>query len=534
MKQPIRSTYEYSQYSKKPYIENKSENFSPNMSTKSLSYEEYFNDNYQNSIRLCDVDAEMYKSKLLQDNQNLTSQVQDLYSQTQNLNKHINDLNNEINTLNQSLHQSQFANKDLMSKLNSLENENQNLKNTINNLQSANDDLNNKLQLISQQNDELNNFIGAKNNNFEGEFASDNIYIAEIKKLNELLEKYKELSDKYLQEKEDANKQRDLYRLKFEQNEKDKDILNKKNNNLNDELLRNKAEIDQLQLENDNLVKKGNLEIENKEGIIDDLRNQIDFLRDELAKVQEDKNKMIEYYDNCKKNDEKKINDMNSLLNKLNRENDKLNQNANDNKRMNNKLLEDKKNLIDKVNNLSKNLNEANLNNKRQQRRYGSPTGRDNQIFSNVLKNENDDLKELVNKYREMLNYLFKFVNDLNDMFEFQEINIDQCYQNLDILIDDLNKLRREIQKLLEMKENNFEEKKKWENIQDKLLNQQYKSNINNNNDINKKREYKKSEVENDYNTGNCWACKLGRNVSLKGCSPYLCQKHRFNSQFPK
>ena len=69
------------------------------------------------------------------------------------------------------------------------------------------------------------------------------------------------------------------------------------------------------------------------------------------------------------------------MLNKLNRENDKLNQNANDNKRMNNKLLEEKKNLIDKVNNLSKNLNEANLNNKRQQRRYGSPTGRDNKIF---------------------------------------------------------------------------------------------------------------------------------------------------------
>ena len=534
MKQPIRSTYEYSQYSKKAYIENRSENFSPNMSTKSLSYEEYFNDNYQNSIRLCDVDAEMYKSKLLQDNQNLTNQVQDLYSQTQNLNKHINDLNNEINTLNQSLHEAQFTNKDLMSKLNSLEDENQNLKNTINNLQSENEDLNNKLQMISQQNDELNNFIGAKNNNFEGEFASDNIYIAEIKKLNELLEKYKELSDKYLQEKEDAIKQRDLYNLKYEQSEKDKDNLIRKNNNLNDELLRNKAENDQLQLENDNLVKKGNLEIENKEGIIDDLRNQIDFLRDELAKVQEDKNKMIEYYDNCKKNDEKKINDMNSMLNKLNRENDKLNQNANDNKRMNNKLLEEKKNLIDRVNNLSKNLNEANLNNKRQQRRYGSPTGKDNQMFSNVLKNENDDLKELVNKYREMLNYLFKFVNDLNDMFEFQEINIDQCYQNMDILIDDLNNLRREIQKLLELKENNFEEKKKWENIQDKLLNQQYKSNINNNNDINKKKEYKKLEVENDYNTGNCWACKLGRNVSLKGCSPYLCQKHRFNSQFPK
>ena len=522
MKQPIQNTYEYSQYHKKPYFE--TENYSPNVSQKALSYEEYFNDNYQNSIRLSDIDAQMYKSKLLQDNQNL-------YSQTQNLNQHINDLNNEINTLNQSLHQAKNSNEDLLSKLNLLQEDNQNLQNTINDLQNDNCDLNNKLQLLSQQNDELNNFIGAKNNNFEGEFASDNIYISEIKKLNELLEKYKDISDKNLQDKEEAIKQRDLYLLKYEESEKDKDSLIRKNNELNDILIRNKSEMDHLQLDNDNLIKKGNLELENKEGIIDDLRNQIDFLRDELAKVEEDKNKMMEYYDNCKKNDEKKINEMNKLLDKLNKENEKLSQNANDNKRMNNKLLDEKRNLINKVNDLSKNLNEANLNNKRQQRRYGSPTGRDNQIFSNVLKNENDDLKELINKYREMLNYLFKFVNDLNDMFEFPEINIGQCYQNIDILIDDLNKLRQEIQKLLELKENNFEEKKKWENIQDKLLNQQYTNNINENN---KKREYKKSEVENDFNTGNCWACKLGRNVSLKGCSPYLCQKHKFKSQFPK
>ena len=522
MKQPNKNTYEYSQYQKKPYIDY--ENYSPNVSQKALSYEEYFNDNYQNSIRLSDIDAQMYKSKLLKDNQNLISQ-------TQNLNQHINDLNNEINTLNQSLHQAKNSNNDLLSKLNLLQADNQNLQNTINNLQNDNCDLNNKLQLLSQQNDELNNFIGAKNNNFEGEFASDNIYIAEIKKLNELLEKYKEISDKNLKEKEEAIKQRDLYLLKYEENEKDKDALIRKNNELNDILIRNKSEMDNLQLDNDNLVKKGNLALENKEGIIDDLRNQIDFLRDELAKVEEDKNKMMEYYDNCKKNDEKKINEMNKLLDKLNKENEKLNQNANDNKRMNNKLLDEKRNLINKINDLSKNLNEANLNNKRQQRRYGSPPGKDNQIFSSVLKNENDDLKDLVNKYQEMLNYLFKFVNDLNDMFEFPEINIGQCYQNIDILIDDLNKLRQEIQKLLELKENNFEEKKKWENIQDKLLNQQYTNNINENN---KKIEYKKSEVENDYNTGNCWACKLGRNVSLKGCSPYLCQKHRFKSQFPK
>ena len=333
------------------------------------------------------------------------------------------------------------------------------------------------------------------------------------------MEKYKEISDKYLSEKEEANKLKDLYILKYEQNEKDKDALMQRINELNNIILRNKSELDQLKLDNDNLIKKGNLELENKEGIIDDLRNQVEFLRDELSKEQEDKNKMIEYYDNCKKNDEKKINEMNSLLDKLNKQNEKLNQYANDNKRMNNKLLDEKKNLMNKVNDLSKNLNEANLNNKRQQRRYGSPLEKNNQIFSNVLKNENDDLKELVDKYRQMLNYLFKFINDINDMFELPEINIDQCYQNINILIDDLNKLREEIQKLLELKENNFEEKKKWENIQAKLLNKDYQ-NIN--------------EVENDYNSGNCWACKIGRNVSLKGASPYLCQKHKFYSLNPK
>jgi hypothetical protein len=117
-------------------------------------------------------------------------------------------------------------------------------------------------------------------------------------------------------------------------------------------------------------------------------------------------------------------------------------------------------------------------------------------------------------------------------MFEFPEINIDQCYKNIEVLIDDLNKLREEINNLLELKENNGDEKKRWENIQSKLLNREYQGN--NINITNKKKEYKNAEIENNYNTGNCWACKLGRNVSLKGASPYLCQKHRFNSQFPK
>ena len=60
MKQPIQSTYEYSEYQRKPYIND----YNHNISQKSLSYEQFFNDNYQNSIRLSDIDEQMYKNQL--------------------------------------------------------------------------------------------------------------------------------------------------------------------------------------------------------------------------------------------------------------------------------------------------------------------------------------------------------------------------------------------------------------------------------------------------------------------------------------
>ena len=134
-----------------------------------------------------------------------------------------------------------------------------------------------------------------------------------------------------------------------------------------------------------------------------------------------------------------------------------------------------------------------------------------------------------------MLNMLFKFINELNDLFEHPEINIDQCCQNISILIDDLNQLRDDINKLFEQREvTNREEKKKWDEMQAKLLNRDYNTNYNYNLDGNKRRDVKNVEVENDWKSGNCWACKIGRNVSLKGASPYLCQKHKFTSQYQK
>jgi chromosome segregation ATPase len=475
------------------------------------------------------MDAEMYKKQLKEENEKL------LY-QTQNLNQHINDLNGEINTLNQSLNQCKYSNDDLKDKLNILQNANRNMQDKIDMLQSANDDLKNKLDMLSHENEELNRIINEQKNDLNVNDDEKKTYINEIKKLNELLEKYKSLNDDNIRDKEEANKQKDLYLLRYQQNERDKDNLLLKNNEMNDMLLKNQAMLDQLKGDNDNLIRKREIDLQNKDAIIEDLKNQIDYLRDEISKCQDDKNKMQDYYGNIKKNDEKRIDDLSNKLGKLNDENERLNRDANENKRLNNKLLDEKKRLVERVNDLSRDLNDANLNNKRQQRRYGSPTGKDNQIFSSVLKNENDDLKDLIEKYRQMLNILFKFINDLNDIFEHPEINIDQCCKDISILIDDVNQLKDDIQKLLDQRGyTNREEKKKWDDMQEKLLNRNY-NNMNQKNinlDLNnKKRKMKKLEVENDWNSGNCWACKIGRNVSLKGCSPYLCQKHKFTSEY--
>ena len=524
MKQPIEcinSTYEFSEYQRKPYTND----CNRNMSSNSLSYEQFFNDNYQKSIRLTDYDSQMCLNQLKQQNQCLINE-------NQNLNQHINDLNNEINNLKQSLNQMKNLNDELKNELNMTQNSNRDCEDKFGMLQSDNDNLKNKIAMLSRENEELNNIIDELKNNLNVNDDEKGTYINEIKKLNELLEKFKSMNDNNIRDKEEANKEKDLYLKKYQQNERDKDDLLIRNNQMNDMLLKNQAMIDQLKGDNQDLLRKREIDLENKDAIIEDLKNQIDFLRDELAKNQDDKNKMQEYYNNIKKNDEKKIDQLSEMISKLNDNNEKLNKNANENKRLNNKLLDEKKQLLDRVNNLSKDLNNANLNNKRAQRRYGSPSGRENQIFSDVLRNENGDLKDLIEKYRQMLNILFNFINELNDMFEHPEINIDQCCKNISILIDDINQLRNDIQQLFQLKENtNREEKKKWDDMQSKLFNREYPSS---NIDLNKKRENNKLEVENDWNSGNCWACKIGRNVSLKGASPYLCQKHKFSSEYQK
>ena len=335
MKQPvqkIQNTYEYSEYKRKPYIKD----FNKTVCQKSLSYEQFFNDNYQNSIRLSDYDAQMFKDQLREENQKLIAE-------NQNLNQHINDLNNELNSLNQSLNQMKYTNEDLKEKINILQNSNRNLQDNIDILQSSNNDLKNKLDMLTHENEQLNSIIEEQKKNLSVNVDEKGTYINEIRKLNELLEKYKSLNDNNKRDKEEANKEKDFYLRKYQQNERDKDNLLLRNNEMNDMLIKNQAMLDQLKGDNDNLLRKREIDLQNKDAIIGDLKNQIDFLRDELAKCQDDKNKMQDYYDNIKKNDEKKINDLSNMIGKLNADNEKLNRSANENKRLNNKLLDEKK-----------------------------------------------------------------------------------------------------------------------------------------------------------------------------------------------
>ena len=188
--------------------------------------------------------------------------------------------------------------------------------------------------MLSHENAELHHIIEEQKNNLSVIVDEKGTVINEIRKLNELLEKYKSLNDNNIRDKEEANKEKDLCMLKLQQNERDKDDLLLKNHEMSDMLLKNQSMLDQLKGDNESLMRKREIDLQNKDAIIDDLKNQIDFLRDELSKSQEDKNKMQDYYSNVKKNDEKKINELSNMVGRLNDNNEKLNKNANENKRL--------------------------------------------------------------------------------------------------------------------------------------------------------------------------------------------------------
>jgi hypothetical protein len=366
------------------------------------------------------------------------------------------------------------------------------------------------------------------------------------------------------------------------------------------------------------------------------LKKQIDILKEEIEKIQNDKIKLNDILNNEKNSNNENNTNLQNLIKKLENENETLNKKSNDNFRLNQRLIREKENLIEKINELQNDLKNLNLKHKKFETNLNSPIkneNNENKMLQNILKNENQQLKSENEKLKQILTLLFKFINELNDLFNHNNINLNECKENLNILNDDLDKLRKDIYDLLNNNNNNndnFERNRihnrkniKYNNITKRIINEhpfdenapqmrfppinendysspQFDNNIENNinkpsshrdtptfspnindNNINipnvisprnqrhkspdhnynpkvnlpvedyegklfgpnnelninvdfknKKRKISKDySVENDWKSGKCWACHLGRNVSLKGNSPFFCTKHHFSTK---
>ena len=282
---------------------------------------------------------------------------------------------------------------------------------------------------------------------------------------------------------------------------------------LNDQNRKNQELLNKIKDEHDNLQNDALESNKNKNAMIEDLKNQIDSMKNYIDKTEKDKNYYEDKYNTLKNDSDKKINDLNNRILILTKEKEDFAKKAGDNKKLSQQLLREKEGLIERINGL-----ENDLQNALSKTKSKGPT--DNQILIECLKTENYDLKELNANYKKMLDLLFRFVNDLNDIFNHEEISIEQCKEDINYLNDDLNVLKEDIMNLIN---SGNESDEKWNDLQNKLLNKKITLKEQKSNE-------EEEEVGNDWKSGKCAACDLGRNVSLKGCSPFFCKKHKFKN----
>ena len=379
-------------------------NIKKNLTFKSLNHSNI--SKYNKNIHLPDINKEIFK----------------------NLNNNYNDFCIGDENLTRTLKEVQYSVNELKEKLNMLKKENINMNKNINILKLSNNDLNNKFFTLNEENDENNGFLN-------DELITD--YIS--KKINQNNE------FQYL----DKNKKKKHKILFMSQNKKFK---NKKNNLVlkqNKLKIRNKASNGNFSIENTYLKIKGKKgkELKNENKIIKNLKMKINFLKNNLNDYEEEKNEMKKELDKEKIINDNKIYDLSRIIEKLNNENEKLNDNIIKNKRLNFKLNKDKNILINEIKKLSKDLYQLNLNTKNMKI---IRKNKNNIINSNNLKYENICLKQLIDIFRKMTNYLFNFLNELNNLNYHPEIDTEQCYNNLSLLIENINKLKNDIIILVE------------------------------------------------------------------------------------
>lgn len=463
----FQTTYSISQYQKKPKSNTRT---IATTSSNTYHYDTFFNQNFQNSIALTDYEEEE-KQKRLEESYN------SLIRQNEKLSKELELMKEQIGKLVED-----------------------------------NAFLENKVGKLSEQNEEMSRLINEQKNQLMLNDEESNSLLKRNDELSKELDKTKNSLRKSLMENDDLRNENNIVKNEANKLKSDKDLLAQKNMALADLNRKNQELLNKFQQEHEDLQNESLKNNENKNALIDDLKNQIDSLKNNLDKVDKDKRYFEDKFYRQKNDDDKKIGELNNKIKFLTNENEKLGKIAGDNKKLNKQLIREKETLIERLNKLENDLQNALSKNKSK-----DPTT--NQMLIDCLKGENYDLKELNAKYKKMLDLLFAFVNELNQLFNLEEISIEQCKENINDLVDDLNTLKESIFSLFHSNEND----EKWNELQNKLLNKKLVIN-----EPKLSKDDEENEVENDWKTGKCAACDLGRNVSLKGCSPYFCNKHSF------
>lgn len=494
-------TYEISQYEKRPNLNSSNRN-NPMKNTASSSnynYDTYFNMNLQKNVtfdnfeleqQLRDCEKELKKQRI--ENARLYDHVKNLEDQLDKKNYDNSSLNNEINALNEGQEEMNGIIRKQQEKMDTLQDELCGMNEQCNKLLNEINKTKKDLSQASEENDLLKHEMHQLEQNHSKR-------INEVLKDNELLNvKLKKGTSQY--ENDISSLKNQIDKLYFaNQHLKEENQRYSFLEELNKQLL---EENNQLRNENKTMLNNSN-------ALIDDLKNQIDLLRNTVSVLEKEKNNMEKAKAMNKKINEDIIKETTCKLNQLEKDNDELNKKAMDYKKLNQALLREKESLISQLNQSQNELQRLKTNNQ-----FKNKMKSENLMLIECLKGENDELKYQNQKIKRIAEMLLQFVNNLNALFEKDELSFEHCKDLPEDLQEILNALESDIERLLNDK--NTAQDSKWKNIEDKLL---YRPQ-----DSLKQEQYQEPDTSN-YKIGKCSACDLGCNTTLKGCNPLFAKK---------
>ena len=240
------TTYEISQYQKKPRTMTNRTMASSQSNT--YHYDQYFNQNFQNSIALTDYEEEE-KQKRQQEAYN------SLLLQNEKLSKEMSVL------------------KDQMEKL-----------------VDDNAFLENKVGKLSEQNEEMSRLINEQKNQLMLHEQDANALMKQNEDIANELDRTKKSLRNSIIENDDLKGVNNALKNEANKLKSDKDLLHQKCLMLNDQNRKNQELLNKIKDEHDNLQNDALESNRNKNAIIEDLKNQIDSMKNYIDKTEKDKN----------------------------------------------------------------------------------------------------------------------------------------------------------------------------------------------------------------------------------------------------